>query len=144
MAEPYRDDADVIGRLLVRVYEIHEGGSPRGSSELEGIRDAAWLHAAVARPFATFGEVGLYPTDFDKTAALFHSLMDKANEKNFRYDLPRKIFLAKLSLYRAFHIQSATRSAAMIIVACVLARVTCGKIEPSTTRRLVMPCTRAD
>jgi hypothetical protein len=24
MAEPYRDDAGVIGRLLMRVYEIHE------------------------------------------------------------------------------------------------------------------------
>jgi len=33
------------------------------------------LHAAVARPFATFGEVELYPTNFDKAAALFHSLI---------------------------------------------------------------------
>jgi death-on-curing family protein len=33
------------------------------------------LHAAVARPFATFGAVELYPTDFDKAAALFHSLI---------------------------------------------------------------------
>jgi death on curing protein len=29
----------------------------------------------VARPFVTFGEVELYPTDFDKAAALFHSLI---------------------------------------------------------------------
>ena|SRR2546422_340864 len=75
MAEPDRDDADVIGRLLMRVYEIHERVITRGGGGLEGIRDAALLHAAVARPFATFGEVELYPTDFDKAVALFHSLI---------------------------------------------------------------------
>jgi death-on-curing protein len=42
---------------------------------VEGIQDAAMLHAAVARPFVTFGGVELYPTDFDKAAALFHSLI---------------------------------------------------------------------
>jgi hypothetical protein len=142
MIEPDRDDADVIGRLLMRVYKIHERVIARGGGGLEGIRDAALRHAAVARSGATFGEVELYPTDFDKVAALFHSLMDKVNKENFRSNLLRKIFLAKLSLYRLVQIHSATRSAAMIMVACVLARVTCGKIEPSTTRRPVRPCTR--
>jgi death-on-curing protein len=33
------------------------------------------LHSAVARPFATFGGQELYPTDFAKAAALFHSLV---------------------------------------------------------------------
>jgi len=75
MAEPCRDDADVIGRLLMRVYEIHERVIARGGGGLEGLRDATLLHAAVARPFATFGEVELYSTDFDKAAALFHSLI---------------------------------------------------------------------
>jgi death-on-curing protein len=75
MATPYRDDADVIGRLLMRVYEIHERIIARGGGGLEGIRDAGLLHAAVARPFVTFGAVELYPTDFDKAAALFHSLI---------------------------------------------------------------------
>jgi death-on-curing family protein len=75
MAAPYRDDAEVIGRLLVSVYEIHERLIDRGEGELEGIRDAGLLHAAVARPFATFDAVELYPTDFDKAAALFHSLI---------------------------------------------------------------------
>src|SRR5215471_10662083 len=69
------DAADIIGRLLVRVYEIHERVITRGGGGLEGIRDATLLHAAVARPFATFGEIELYPTDFDKAAALFHSLI---------------------------------------------------------------------
>jgi death-on-curing protein len=75
MEEPGRDDADVIGRLLMRVYEIHARVIARGGGGLEGMRDAALLHAAVSRPFATFGEAELYPTDFDKAAALFHSLI---------------------------------------------------------------------
>jgi len=75
MGKPVIDAADVIGRLLVRVYEIHERVISRGGGGLEGMRDAALLHGAVARPFATFGAVELYPMDFDKAAALFHSLI---------------------------------------------------------------------
>jgi len=68
------DRADEVANLLVRVYEVHEviiaetGGLP-------GLREAALLHSAVARPFATFGGQELYPTDFEKAAALFHSLI---------------------------------------------------------------------
>ena len=68
------EQAEEVAELLVRVYEIHEvvigeaGGLP-------GLREASLLHAAVARPFATFGEVELYPSDFEKAAALFHSLI---------------------------------------------------------------------
>ena len=68
------DRADEVANLLVRVYEMHEiiitetGG-------LSGFREATLLHAAVARPFATFGGQELYPTDFEKVAALFHSLI---------------------------------------------------------------------
>jgi death-on-curing protein len=66
--------ADEVARLLVRVYEIHEiiiaetGGLP-------GLREATLLHSAVARPFATFDSQELYSSDFDKAAALFHSLI---------------------------------------------------------------------
>ncbi|MCI0487572.1 MAG: type II toxin-antitoxin system death-on-curing family toxin [Blastocatellia bacterium] len=66
--------ADEVANLLVRVYEIHEviitetGGLP-------GLREASLLHSAVARPFAAFGGQELYPTDFEKAAALFHSLI---------------------------------------------------------------------
>jgi death-on-curing protein len=66
--------ADEIGNLLVRVYEIHEfvivetGGLP-------GLRDAAMLHSAVARPFVTFDGNDLYASDFAKAGALFHSLI---------------------------------------------------------------------
>ena len=68
------DRADEVAELLVRVYEIHDvvveetGGMP-------GLREVSLLHAAVARPFAAFDGQDLYPTDFDKAAALFHSLI---------------------------------------------------------------------
>lgn len=71
--EPF-ERADEIAALLIQIYEIHEvvisetGGLP-------GLREASLLHAAVARPFATFGNQELYPTDFEKAAALFHSLI---------------------------------------------------------------------
>ncbi len=67
--------ADVIGRLLVRVYEIHATVLEKGGGGIVGLRDAAMLHAAVSRPFGTFASTELYPSDFDKAAALFHSLI---------------------------------------------------------------------
>jgi len=68
------EKAEIIARLLVRVYQIHEV-SIAETGGLPGLRDARLLHAAVARPFATFGGRELYPTDFEKAAALFHSLI---------------------------------------------------------------------
>ena len=74
MNDPPSAQADEIANLLLRVYEMHEviiaetGGLP-------GLRDVNLLRAAVARPFATFGGEELYPSDFDKAAALFHSLI---------------------------------------------------------------------
>ena len=68
------EPADEIAHLLVRVYEIHEiiiaetGG-------LTGLREPALLHSALARPFVTFGGEELYPSDFEKAGALFHSLI---------------------------------------------------------------------
>lgn len=66
--------AEEIAALLVRVYEIHETVIAE-SGGLPGLREASMLHAAVARPFATFGGEELYPSDFEKAAALFHSLI---------------------------------------------------------------------
>ena len=66
--------ADEIAHLLVRVYEIHETIIAE-TSGLPGLRDAAMLHAAVARPFATFDGQELYPSDLEKAGALFHSLI---------------------------------------------------------------------
>lgn len=70
-----QDYADAVGRLLVRVYEIHDTVLAKGGGGIEGLRDAAMLHSAVARPFAVFAGAELYPTDFEKAAALFHSLI---------------------------------------------------------------------
>ncbi len=71
---PLPADAQTIADLVLRVYEIHERIVAR-TGGLEGLRDGAMLHAAVARPFATFAGEDLYPDDFDKAAALFHSLI---------------------------------------------------------------------
>lgn len=40
-----------------------------------GIRDFGLIQSAISRPFASFGGEDLYPSIFDKAAALFHSLM---------------------------------------------------------------------
>jgi death-on-curing protein len=66
--------AKSIADLLVRTYEIHERIIAR-TGGIEGPRDASALHSAVARPFATFAGHDLYPDDFEKAAALFHSLI---------------------------------------------------------------------
>lgn len=56
------------------ILAIHEeminifGGS-------HGIRDFGLLYSAIYRPQATFAEEDLYPTIFDKAAALIHSLL---------------------------------------------------------------------
>lgn len=60
--------------ILDEVIAIHDsmielyGGS-------FGIRDIGLIQSAITRPQASFGGVDLYPTIFDKAAALFHSLM---------------------------------------------------------------------
>lgn len=89
---------DEIASLLVRVHEIHEiiicetGGLP-------GLRDGAVLHSAVGRPFATFGGQELYPTDFDKGAALFHSLI---KNHPFHDGTKRTAFAAALFFLESF------------------------------------------
>lgn len=45
--------ANAIAKLLVQVYAIHQVVIEE-SGGLEGLRDGALLHAAIARPFATF------------------------------------------------------------------------------------------
>ena len=60
--------------LLNDILELHQksihdfGGS-------HGIRDIGLLEAALARPFQTFGGNDLYPTIFEKAAALGESLI---------------------------------------------------------------------
>ncbi|HAI70095.1 MAG TPA: hypothetical protein DCM38_11760 [Gammaproteobacteria bacterium] len=63
-----------VAELVVQIYTIHEAIIAE-SGGLQGLRDGTMLHAAVARPFATFMGEDLYPDDFEKAAALFHSLI---------------------------------------------------------------------
>jgi death-on-curing protein len=41
-----------------------------------GIRDEGLLQSAIQRPFQTFGGEDLYPTDYEKAAALGESLIE--------------------------------------------------------------------
>ncbi len=68
------DQADEIADLLVRIYEIHESIIAK-TGGISALREATMLHSAVARPFATFAGQELYPTEFEKAGALFHSLI---------------------------------------------------------------------
>lgn len=60
--------------LIEDILELHNrsiddfGGS-------RGIRDVGLLESAIARPFQTFGGEDLYPTVFEKAAALGESLI---------------------------------------------------------------------
>jgi len=68
------DPTETIGQLITQIYAIHETVVAE-TGGLAGLRDAAMLHAAIARPFASFGGADLYEGDFEKAAALFHSLI---------------------------------------------------------------------
>lgn len=75
--EPALARENEVADLLVRIYEMHEAIITE-TGGLAGLRDGARLHAAVARPFATFGSQELYPTDFEKAPALYKALPMRA------------------------------------------------------------------
>jgi death on curing protein len=83
---------DEVAELAVKIYAIHEAVIEE-SGGLSGLRDGTLLHAAAARPFATFGGDELYPDDFEKAAALFHSLI---KSHPFMDGTKRTAFLATL------------------------------------------------
>lgn len=60
--------------LLEDILNLHEA-SILDFSGANGIRDEGLLESAIARPFQTFGGDDLYPTVFEKTAALGESLI---------------------------------------------------------------------
>lgn len=57
-----------------QVLAIHDQMIKRFGG-LFGLRDLGLLESAVVRPQASFGGEDLYPTVFEKAAALFHSLL---------------------------------------------------------------------
>jgi len=81
-----------VAEMVIQVYAIHEAVIAENGG-LQGLRDGTMLHAAVARPFSTFMGEDLYPDDFEKTAALFHSLI---KSHPFMDGTKRTAFLAAL------------------------------------------------
>ena len=59
---------------IEQVLYIHDE-IVRAAGGKQGIRDFALLHSALERCKGTFDGYDLYPTLFDKAAALFHSLV---------------------------------------------------------------------
>lgn len=59
---------------LEEVLAIHEKVLAVSGGR-EGVHDFTLLHSAVERPRASFGGEDLYPTVFNKAAALIHSLI---------------------------------------------------------------------
>ena len=58
---------DVVLAIHDNMIELYGGSF--------GLRDLGLLQSAIARPQTTFAGQDLYPTIFDKAAALFHSLL---------------------------------------------------------------------
>jgi death-on-curing protein len=58
---------DIVERIHEIVLREFGGGS--------GIRHMAGLQAAIARPYATFGEIDLYPSGVEKAAAILESIL---------------------------------------------------------------------
>ncbi len=83
--------------MLEDVYAIHQVmivvGGGRGD-----IHDFTLLHSAVERPKVTFGGQDLYPTIWQKAAALLHSLVknhpfDDGNKRTAYYSTKRFLFI---------------------------------------------------
>ncbi len=82
---------------LDEVYAIHlrmiTVGGGRGD-----IHDFTLLHSAIERPKVTFGGKELYPTIWNKAAALIHSLVknhpfDDGNKRTAYYSTKRFLFM---------------------------------------------------
>lgn len=59
---------------LERILFLHED-QIEDNGGTSGLRDLRLLESAIFRPQASFGEEDLYPSIFDKAAALMHSLI---------------------------------------------------------------------
>lgn len=88
------------------VYAIHQRMIKIGGGRSD-VHDFTLLHSAVERPKATFGGHDLYPTIWEKAAALIHSLV-----KNHPFDDGNKrtaYFSTKRFLYINGYILNATK-----------------------------------
>jgi death on curing protein len=55
--------------------EFYHAQLIRDHGGTNGLRDPGLLDAALNRPFATFGEQDLFPSHFDKAAAIMHGII---------------------------------------------------------------------
>ena len=71
----------------------------------EGVFDFALMHSAIERPKATFGGKELYPTIFDKAAAMIHSLIQNHPfaDGNKRTALAITVRFLHLNGYKLIH-----------------------------------------
>ena len=82
---------------LDEVYAIHLRMIAVGGGR-EDIHDFTLLHSAIERPKVTFGGKELYPTIWNKAAALIHSLVknhpfDDGNKRTAYYSTKRFLFI---------------------------------------------------
>ena len=85
--------------LAIRDLVMEETGGRKG------ILDFTLLHSAIERPKATFAGRDLYPTIFEKAAALIHSLIQNHpfNDGNKRTALSVTIRFLNLNGYKLPH-----------------------------------------
>jgi death on curing protein len=79
------------------VYAIHQRMIKIGGGRLD-VHDFTLLHSAVERPKAMFGGHDLYPTIWEKGAALIHSLIknhpfDDGNKRTAYYSTKRFFYI---------------------------------------------------
>lgn len=61
----------ITKEIILRLHEL----SIRDFGGAEGIRDEGLMESAIARPYQTFGGEDLYPTFFEKAAAIAESII---------------------------------------------------------------------
>ena len=59
---------------LANALRVHERSIEQFGGGM-GIRDIGALQAAIARPYATFGDIDLYPTAIEKAASILESIL---------------------------------------------------------------------
>jgi death on curing protein len=79
------------------VYAIHQRMIKIGGGRWD-VHDFTLLHSAVERPKVTFGGRDLYPTIYDKSTALIHSLIknhpfDDGNKRTAYYSTKRFFYI---------------------------------------------------
>lgn len=92
---------------MIRYVQIEEvvairDGVMQVTGGRRGILDFTLLHAAVERPKATFAGRDLYPTLFDKAAALIHSMIQNHpfNDGNKRTALATTVRFLHINGYK--------------------------------------------